>query len=384
MSLFRQQRAIDFLDAPQLLADRSRSRNNSPVTSATALRHSAVWACRRLRADLVSTLPTNVYRRIDGVSVEVPKPAFFDIPGGESVDWCEWAYSTTDDLDAEGNTFGLIASKDNQGIPRQIDLVPAASVSVRGNGSVITEFRIGGTAYDPADVWHEKQHTRSGLPVGLSPIAHAAVGIGGYLSAQEFARDWFSGGGIPAARLRNSDKIVPAAEAEEIKARFKATVGTGDLFVTGKDWEYETIAAKASEASFIEQMQFSIVDLCRFLGVPADMIDAESSSGSITYANVTQRNLQLLILHLNPALRRREATFSRRLLPAPRVMKFTRGALLEMDLRSRYEAWKVGIDARFIAPSEARMGEDRPPFTTEQLAEFNSLSKAPAPIGATT
>lgn len=382
MSLFRQ-RSIDFLGADQLLALRTGKRSMlTAVTSKTALRHSAVWACRRLRADLVSTMPVDVFRKVDGIDINQSKPAVFVLPGGDDVDWCEWMYSTTDDLDADGNTYGVITQRDGAKLPVRIELVPANEVTVQGKGAQITSYRIAGETYTPDKIWHERQFTRSGMPVGLSPIAHAAIGIGGYLSAQEFARDWFAGGGIPAARLRNTEKTIDPAQAKIIKDRFNASVMTGDLFVTGKDWEYDTIAAKASESSFIEQMQFSITDLCRYLGVPADMIDAETTSGSITYANVTQRNLQLLIMNLNPALRRREATFSRKLLPAPRVARFNRAALLEMDLKSRYEGYKLAIDSRWMTPSEVRTIEDRPPLTPEQLAEFNIFAKAPSPAPA--
>lgn len=376
MSLFRQ-RSIDFLDAQQLLALRTGKRTSgTAVNSKTALRHSAVWACRRLRADLVSTMPIDVFRKIDGIDINQNKPPVFILPGGDDVDWCEWMYSTTDDLDSEGNTFGVITQRSG-GLPSRIELAPHNEVTVQGKGSQITGYRIAGEAYDPADIWHERQFTRSGLPVGLSPIAHAAIGIGGYLSAQEFARDWFAGSGIPAARLKNISKTVTPEEAADVKKRFSETVLTGDLFVTGKDWEYETIAAKASESSFIEQMQFSITDLCRFLGVPADMIDAESTTGSITYANITQRNLQLLIMNLNPHLRRRETTFSRKLLPAPRVARFNRASLLEMDLKSRYEGYAVAVNSRFMVPSQVRALENWSPFTPEEIAEFDLLKVNP-------
>ena len=106
-----------------------------------------------------------------------------------------------------------------------------------------------------------------------------------------------------------------------------------------------------------------------------------SSTGNITYANITQRNLQLLILNLNPTLRRREAAFTQRLLPAPRYAQFNRGVLLQMDLKTRYEAHKVGIDSRFITPDEIRAIEDLPPLTPEQLELFAALfpTKAPTP-----
>lgn len=379
MALFK--RALTFPNAQQMLNERRSGRLRPTVNSETALRHSAVWACRRLRADLVSTMPIDIFRKVDGVSIEQTKPPVFVMPGGDTVDWCEWAYSTTDDLDALGNTVGVITARGGDRLPSRIELAPNEDVTIKGRGGRIEQFKIAGEKYDPSQIWHEKQHTRSGLPIGLSPIAYAAMSIGGYLSAQEFARDWFSGGGIPSARLKNTEKVVEPQAAAAIKERFRETVGTGDLFVTGKDWEYDTIQAKASESSFIEQMKFGIGDICRYLGVPGDMIDAESSTGSITYANVTQRNLQLLIMHLNPMLRRRETAFSNHLLPKPRYARFNRGALLEMDLKSRYEAHKVAIDSRFLAPSEVRALEDRAPLTPEQLAEFAIFSKTPTPQG---
>ena len=41
---------------------RSRASNSPRVDTDTALRHSGVWACLRLRADLVSTTPLDVFR----------------------------------------------------------------------------------------------------------------------------------------------------------------------------------------------------------------------------------------------------------------------------------------------------------------------------------
>lgn len=208
--------------------------------------------------------------------------------------------------------------------------------------------------------------------MGLSPIAYAAQSMSGFLNAQEFAAAWFSKGGIPAAHLRNTAKTVDAAKAAAIKARFEATVETGGLFVTGNDWEYQMISAKASEAAVIDQLRFGVGDAARFFGVPGDMIDAETSSGSVTYANVTQRNLQLLIMNIGPAVTRRERALSR-LTPGPRYVKLNADALLRMDLRSRYEAHRVAIDGRFLAPSEVRELENRQPFTAEQEAEFARL-----------
>jgi hypothetical protein len=139
-----------------------------------ALRHSAYWACLRLRADLMSTMPVDVYRRVGGVQVEVPTPPVLQSPGGSSCDLIEeWMYSTQFDLDSMfGNTFG---SSRRATARASVDHRAAADhrrhrAAARG----VTQYRIGATLVDPNSIWHEKQFTVAGVPVGLSPTAYAA------------------------------------------------------------------------------------------------------------------------------------------------------------------------------------------------------------------
>lgn len=370
-------------DAAGLIPQRlGHTRGSVAVTSERAMTHSAVWAAKRLRADLISTSPVDCYRKLDGRNLAVPSPPVLVNPGGERVGVQEWLYSSQSDLDGFGNCFGLISERDGQGLPGRVDLVPAESVVVRMKKGELT-YVIGGKDYRPEEVWHERQFTTSGSPVGLSPLAHAAYSIGQYLSAQEFALDWFKQGARPGAHLKNTAKTLGRDESDAVKTRFKASVENGDVFVTGSDWDYEMIAAKASESEFLASMKFGIGDVCRFLGVPGDMIDAESSTGSITYANVTQRNLQLLIVNLGPAIARRETALSK-WLPRPRFVKLnTDAVVLRMDPTSRAELNKTLIDSRQRTPSEVREKDDLPPFTPEQVSEFASLfTTKPTPTGA--
>lgn len=376
------------ITAADLIPSRTAARRGSvSVTDATALRHSAVWACLRLRSNLVSTMPVDLYRKVQGVQVEVPKPPVLVNPGGERVDIVEWLYSSQFDLDRAGNCFGLITARDGLGLPARIDLQPYGDVTVRVKDGQIIKYLIGRTEYDPASVWHERQYTVAGLPVGLSPIAHAAWSIGEYLSIQEFALDWFGNGAIPAAQLRNTSKTLEPKDAALVKDRFKAAVEGRDIFVSGADWEYKMIQAESAGNAWIEAKNFGIGDIARFFDCPGDLIDAAVSGGSITYANITQRNLQFLIMHLGPAVVRRENALSR-LTSRPRFVKLNAGALLRMDPQTRAATIKTRIDSRTLAPSEARALEDLPPFTPEQLAEFDRLfggpKTPPTPTGSTT
>lgn len=337
----------------------------------SALAHSAFWGCLRLRSDLVSTLPIDVFRRVGDVQVEVTKPPVFVNPSGEGIDFTEWMYSSQSDLDACGNTFGIIVERDGLGLPRRIDLVPREEVTVQVRGGKIS-YRIGGEVYESRDIWHEKQYTESGVAVGLSPVAKAAMALYQFASAQEFATQWYAGGAIPTGVLRYDQAKLDPKETAAAKARFRLAVENRDLFVTGKDWDYKVIEAQASQASFIETMRVTDIDICRFLGVPADLIDAQVSGSSVTYANITQRNLQLLIMNLGPAIIRREKALGR-LTPTPRFVKLNTDALLRMDPATVADMLATQIESRQIAPSEARALFNRQPFTPDQEAEFDRL-----------
>lgn len=375
MSLFHQ-RSIKFLGADQLIPRRGGRASVPFVSPEAAMRNSAVWACLTLRADLISSFPVDSFRRVGGVQMEMVKPSVLVTPGGARVGIREWMYSSQMDLDRSGNDFGRVRERDGAGRPARIDLWPADEVAVIVKNGDLSGYRYRGTVYDPPDVWHEKQYTVPGLHVGLSPVAHAALVLGEYSSVQQFALDWFGNGAIPSAVLKNTKKTVNPLQAQEIKDRYRATVAAGDVFVTGMDWEYDLVQAQVAASQWLESKNASLVDIARFFGCPADMIDAAVSGQAITYANMGQRNTQLLITKIGPAVGRREDALST-LLPAPRYVKLNTASLLRMDPKSQAEMFKVQLDSRQLAPSEVRELLERAPFTDDQLAEIAALYGKP-------
>lgn len=369
MSLLFARRAAANIDS--LIPPRADGRGR-PASESDALRHSAVWAALRLRADLISTLPVDVFRRVDGVQVAAPGSRLLSQPAA-GMDIGEWVYSSQMDLDRYGNCFGEIVERDALGLPVQVELWPASEVRVSMSGLRLAGYRYGHRDYRPDQVWHERQYTVPGLRVGLSPLAYAAWSVGGYLSAQSFALDWFTEGAHPSGTLRNTEQSVmdPKVMAAA-KARFKAAVANRDLFVTGKDWEFSPAAQDANGAAFLEQMRYGAADVCRFFGVPADAIDAGTSSSAVTYANITQFQLRLLVNNLGPAIIRRERALSAAL-PSPRYVKFNTDALLRLDPAARIASLAQQIDSRTLTPDEARELDNRRPLTPEQVGQFDAL-----------
>jgi HK97 family phage portal protein len=356
------------------------------VTADTALRNSAVWACLRLRADLLSTLPLHLWRYApDGIQkIACPIPQVLSMPGGPRVRKAEWLFSSQWDVDRAGNVIGIIRERDGNGFPARIDLQLTSNVQVLTSDNEITAYRINGKLYLPNDIWHEKQYTVPGLPVGLSPVSYAALTLGRFLSIEDFALTWFGGGAVPRARLRNTAKKINTKEAAVVKESWRASVTAGEPFVHGSDWEYDLMQAEQSGLDWLEAQKASVPDIGRYFGVPADLLDAIVSTGAtITYANITQRHLSFLITHLGPAVARREDALTT-LTPAPRFVELDTDALLRMDPQTRAAYLKTMIDARLLAPSEGRALDGNPPFTQAQIDEFLTFwpPKGSVPAGA--
>jgi HK97 family phage portal protein len=344
------------------------------VNQDSALRHSAVWACLRLRADLMSSFPCGVFRDVDGVPLSWPKPPVLASPGGKRWSYRQWMWATQHDLDQSGNAIGLITEVNSLGLPARIDLMPIRACSViQRKGMTEPIYKIDNHEYPASKVWHERQFPMAGLPVGLSPLTYAAWSIGEYLSEQQYGLDWFGGGAVPKARMRNKAKVLKPDEIAVAKQWYRDVISNGDLLVHGNDWEYDMIQGIDAGVAWIEARKFGLADVARFFGCPADLIDAAvSAGGSITYQTTQQRNLQFLIMNMGPAVEWRQDALSS-LLPTPRYVKLNTNALLRMDPATQAAVLHQRITSRTLTPTEARALYDQPPLTADQEAEFLRL-----------
>ena len=398
MGLFgprREQRAFfGITGAQDLIPSRSlggaRQVGNQVVTDERAMRHSVVWACLRLQAGLVSTFPVDQYRDVLGIQTEYnPKPPILTDPGGMKVDMVDWMAMTQLDLARAGNTVGLIVERNSaktpyypKGLPSRIELQPAASCAYIKRRDKPPEWRIDGKYYSPDDVYHERANVVAGLDVGLPTVLYAALAIGEGLSMQQHGLDWFSSGGIPKARMRNTAKRLNPNEISTAKQWYHDTINNGDVLVTGNDWEYDFIQAQNAGMEFIEGRKLSEAAVCRFFDTPADLVDVQASSGgSITYANINERNLQYLIYHLGPAVIRREKALSK-LLPRPRYVKLNTDALMRMTPEARQDVIRSKVESWLLTNSEARALENNSPLTSAQRTEMVEIYGAPKTAGS--
>jgi HK97 family phage portal protein len=347
------------LTLDQLLADQGTpTAAGEPVTTDRALRLSTVWACVRLLADSVSTLPLDTYRRGERTPLATA-PALLQRPSAD-FELADWLYAVMASLLLRGNAYGLITARSGAGMTAaQVDLVHPDRMGVTVNGEGRITYRLLGDELDPADVWHVRAYLFPGVPVGLSPVEYARETIGLGLAAERYGGKFFGEGAVPSGYL-HSERPIGEEAALALRERWdhrhkghRRTAVLGGV-------KYEPVTIPNDQAQFIETQQFNVNAIARIFGVPGEMVGGQTA-GPLAYTSPEQRGQDFLTYSVRPWLSRVERAVSR-LLPRTQQARFNAGGFVRVALKDRYDAHRIGIEAGFLTRNEARELEDRPPL----------------------
>ncbi|MFD0656616.1 phage portal protein [Thermocatellispora tengchongensis] len=343
-----------------------------------SLQKIAVWASVSLIAGTAGMLPLDAFDGTGTSTRQIDLPTWMEDPAGDGYGYGDWAYQVLASEMLRGNAVGIIAARGPRGLPTQIVMQHPDEIGVRRDPTTgEVEWRVAGTQIPTSDIWHQRAYPMPGRIQGLSPIGHHAATIGLGLNVLRFGNQFFEDGGHPTAILKTTASLNETA-ARVAKTRFLAAVsGRREPVVLGGDWEYQAIQIAPEESQFLETHKLTSIECCRIFGPGLAEVLGYETGGALTYQNIQERNIQLLIYALDPWLVRLERALSA-MLPRGQYVRINRGALLRTDILTRYRAYQLAIRNRIQAPSEARELEDLPPLTPEQQAEFDSLP-SPAP-----
>ncbi|MFE2224767.1 phage portal protein [Agrobacterium deltaense] len=326
-----------------------------------SLQKVAVWSATDLIASLVSTLPIDVYTGKGKARKELPKPRVLLDPAGDGYGTIDWVYQYVMSLLLRGNTYGKTVDRDRLGTPTQIVLYhPDEVQGWRDEKTGMPQWRAGGTKVEPEDMWHRRAYPMPGRLLGLSPVQHHATTIGLGIAATRFGRQWFEDGAHPSGMLTN-DKSLDPKQAKTAKERFLASLsGSRDVAVLGQGWKYQAIQVSANESQFLETQRYTGAECARIYGPGMAEILGYDTGGSMTYANVEQRGLDLLTYALDKWLVRTEDMFTS-LLPEGQYVKLNRAALSRTDLLTRTRAHAMALQNKWTVVNEVRDLEDLGP-----------------------
>lgn len=354
-----------------LLSDLAVSNTGVVVTPDTALRVAAVFACIRLIASTIGTLPIHVYRkRGSGAREQVDDhPAAGVLTQRPNPSWTrqQLIEQLVTHLLLWGNAF-LGVRRNDLGYPLEIWLIHPARVRVWGDGHT-RKYLVDEQPVASSEIVHIPALSIDPMTgIGLSPIAAAREAIGIALAADEAAARFWEAGGIVSGIIKTDASLTPEQaqrllQAWESMHRGTRKAGRVAVLDSGADWQ--PVSAPWRDFQFLEQRQFQIAEIARLFGVPPHLIgDVDRSTSWGT--GIAHQTLGFLQFTLRPWLVRLEDVFTQDLIITRGLyVQFSVEGLLRADIETRFQAYRMGREIGIYTANEIRELEDLPPVGPE-------------------
>jgi HK97 family phage portal protein len=326
----------------------------------------ALYACVRLLADSLASLPVKVYTRQpsgDRRAVRWNGPTIFDQPSVTGTLY-DWLFTLMTSLLLQGNAWGYITGRDGYGFPTGIEWIPPEDVNCVDDemqpwNPLRTRIYVYGRLMSRDELFHVKAFSLAGRTEAISPLRAFAMTVLAGIEAQRYGTSWYQSGGFPPGTFRNTQIEVDAEQAEEIRALLTNTLQRRQPLVYGADWEYTPITCPPSEAQFVDAMRMNATHMASVYGLPPDRVGG-TRGDSLTYSTQEQGTLQI-IESLRPWMVRLEYAFFA-LFPRNRYVRFDSDALLKTDLKTRTDIYQVQRNIGLRTVDELRDLEDLEPL----------------------
>ena len=322
------------------------SSSGKTVSINSALELSAAWACIKLNAQAVSSLPGAMYRtRNDGSRERVDDDrlqlVLSESPNEDQTPLEFWEGQVAW-LMTTGNAY---AEKIYTGrsISALKPIMSSACLPVRRKHGVL-EYEIhdrGKTETLPRDkVFHIKGFGQSlhNRDMGLSPIAAGVHSLGSAMAAQEAAAKTFANGMRPTGFFLFDNVLKPDQREQAQKSLVQPLQGSdnsGGVGILEAGVKWQGVSLNPEDAQMLETRRFDVEDICRWFGVPPIVIGHAGQGQTMWGSGVEAILIAWLTLGIDPICDRIESRIRKQLiLPTGdrrRYYEFNREALLQMD-----------------------------------------------------
>ena len=348
-----------------------RTTSGKPVNERTAMQTTAVYACVRILAEAVASLPLHVYEYQDdgGKKLVHDHPLYYLLHDEPNPEMTSFVFRETlmSHLLIWGNAYAQII---RDGAGRVLGLYPLLPdkmevqrddkgniyyVYSRNSDENPTFKEYGNIKLKAEDVLHIPGLGFDGL-IGYSPIAMAKNAVGMTLACEEYGASFFANGANPGGVLEHPGVLKdPSKVRESWNSVYRGVSNAHKIAVLEEGMKYQQIGIPPEEAQFLETRKFQINEIARIFRVPPHMVgDLEKSS----FSNIEQQSLEFVKYTLEPWLMRWEQSMARRLFSDSEkreyFIRFNVEGLLRGDYASRMNGYAVARQNGWMSANDIR------------------------------
>ncbi len=359
------------------------------VTEQTAIEISTVYACVRVLAETIASLPLHIYES-DGkggsrIAREHPLDYLVHDAPNEEMTSYQWREQMMTQILLHGNSYSQIVRSGKTNI---LSIYPLMSSSMKvdraDNGKLQYEYMTSdgeSVLLDPAEVLHIPGMGFDGI-MGYSPIALMKTTLGLTLAAEEYGSKVFSNGATPSGVLThpNRPKDMEAVRRSWNKA-YGGSANAGKVAVLVEGMKFERIAMPNNEAQFLETRKFQVSEICRIYRVPPHMVgDLEHA----TFSNIEHQSISFAVHTIRPWLVRIEQAMNKGLLAegdrGKFFFQFNMDGLMRGDYKSRMEGYAIARQNGWMSANDILSRENMNPIPDEEGGNLYLVNGNMVPI----
>ena len=355
-----------------------RTTSGKPVNERTAMQTTAVYACVRILAEAVASLPLHVYEYQDdgGKKLVHDHPLYYLLHNEPNPEMTSFVFRETlmSHLLIWGNAYAQIIRDGAGRVLGLYPLLPDKMEVQRDDKGNIYYVYSRNSDENPTfiklkaeDVLHIPGLGFDGL-IGYSTIAMAKNAVGMTLACEEYGASFFANGANPGGVLEHPGVLKdPSKVRESWNSVYRGVNNAHKIAVLEEGMKYQQIGIPPEEAQFLETRKFQINEIARLYRIPPHMVgDLDKSS----FSNIEQQSLEFVKYTLDPWVIRWEQSLQRSLLlPGEKgkyFIKLNVDGLLRGDYQSRMNGYAVGRQNGWFSANDIREMENMNPIPDEE------------------
>jgi HK97 family phage portal protein len=335
------------------------------VNERTAMQTTAVYACVRILAETIASLPLHTYKRIDkGKEKAVDHDLYYLLHDAPNAEMTSFIFRETmmSHLLLWGNSYSQILRDGRNKVKALYPLMPdKVTVDRTKTGEIYYIYYKDGEYYPLRNdqVLHIPGLGFDGL-IGYSPIAMAKNAIGMSIATEEYGSKFFSNGANPSGVLEHPGVIKdPKRVRESWNAVYQGSSNAHKVAVLEEGMAFKSIGIPPDQAQFLDTRKFQIEEICRIFRVPPHLV---ANLERATFSNIEHQSISFVVHTIRPWLIRIEQAIHKALLSEGEkrtyFVSFVADGLLRGDYKTRMEGYAVGIQNGFLSPNDVRSLEN--------------------------